>query len=80
MLFRSPGEYYRIHKECQNKLYFSEDDIDRDDPILVQVVEELGKESWGYCSELKIVEIPENIKYYIQYNKCTNQAMFRQKF
>ena len=29
----------------------------RHDPRLVQVVEELGKESWGDCAKLKIEEI-----------------------
>ena len=32
-------------------------DLKRSDPILVQVVEELGAESSGPCSNLKVVEI-----------------------
>lgn len=35
--------------------------FERDDPILVRVVEELGKEANGAFAELKIVEIPDNI-------------------
>lgn len=31
--------------------------LERSDPILVQVVEELGKESFGRCANLKVVEI-----------------------
>ena len=38
------------------------DSIKRDDPLLVQVVEELGEEASDYT--LKIVEIPEDIKWY----------------
>lgn len=38
---------------------------DRTDPLLVQVVEELGDEASGYLSELKIVEIPDDIEWSI---------------
>ena len=44
-----------------NGLYISPYDIERDDPILVQVVEELGEESWGEYAELKIVEVPDDV-------------------
>lgn len=40
-------------------------DIPRDDPILIELVETLGKDSWGDFSELKIVEIPENVNWCI---------------
>lgn len=40
--------------------------IERNDPCLVQVVEELGKESYGDYSDLKIVDIPDGISWYIQ--------------
>ena len=36
---------------------FNSRNIKRNDPVLVQVVEELGEESFGACAELKIVEI-----------------------
>jgi len=39
--------------------------IKRNDPILVQVVEELGKDSWSRTSELKVVEISDNINWHI---------------
>lgn len=39
--------------------YFSMYNIARDDPILIQVVEELGEASWGSAAELKIVDIPD---------------------
>lgn len=38
-------------------------DIDRDDPLLVQVVESLGSAADGFCAELKVVEIPEGINW-----------------
>jgi hypothetical protein len=49
-----------------NKYYFSAFDIERDDPALVQVVEELGEEANGAYAELKIVEIPYDIDWQIK--------------
>jgi hypothetical protein len=40
-------------------------DICRDDPVLIQVVEELGKEAEDRYADLKIVEIPEDVDWYI---------------
>ncbi len=39
---------------------------DRTDPLLIQVVEELGKEANGGCAELEIVEIPDGVDYEIE--------------
>ena len=41
----------------------SEHDIARDDPDLVAVVEELGDLANSRFSELKVVEIPDNVKW-----------------
>lgn len=41
-------------------------DIDRADPDLVQVVEELGEKSNDIYSVLHIVEIPEDVSWYIE--------------
>lgn len=40
--------------------------IPRDDPDLVAVVEELGDAANGQYGKLKIVEIPDNVKWYVQ--------------
>lgn len=40
-------------------------DLDRTDPILIQVVEELGKDANGRFSDLRIVEIPDDIVWFI---------------
>ena len=40
-------------------------DIRRDDPILAQVVEELGDQADGFCASLAIVELPVGTKYRI---------------
>jgi len=39
--------------------------IERNDPLLVQVVEELGAGADNKYSELKIVDIPDDIEWYI---------------
>lgn len=58
-------------------VYFSEDDdpdtcdpfaygFDRDDPHLVQVIEELGSVASGSFASLKVVEIPDDVKWDIE--------------
>lgn len=39
---------------------------DRSDPILIQVLEELRHEANGECSEIEIVEIPDDVDYIIE--------------
>jgi len=48
-----------------NKYYFSGRDIERDDENLIKVVKKLKEKANGDCAELKIVKIPENIKWHI---------------
>lgn len=59
------GELYKNGKLCE---YFHGHmrNIDREDPHLVQVVEEMGREADGYYASLKIVEIPDDIKWSIE--------------
>jgi hypothetical protein len=40
-------------------------DIKRDDPLLIRVVEELGEEANGSCASLKIIEVPDDVKWEI---------------
>jgi len=58
--------YYRDPAYTDHSVW-SEDDIDRDDPYLVRVVQEMGGDrAGGPYSELKIVEIPESVAWQIQ--------------
>jgi hypothetical protein len=41
-------------------------DIARDDPMLVQVVEEMGAEAAGSHATLKVVEIPDGVEFTIE--------------
>lgn len=43
------------------------DSYSRTDPILIEAVETLGKEANGTFAELKVIEIPDGINYYIDY-------------
>ena len=56
----APGRYDR-----SNAMYFSDRDIERNDPALVQVVEELGDKANGRCAMLRIEEIPSGTLYRI---------------
>ena len=53
-------EMYRAEVNDPDVDYY---DIDRDDPVLVRLVEELGDEVNTRYSELKIVEIPDGIEW-----------------
>lgn len=46
------NEFYRNHT-------IGERDFERDDPILVQVVEELGAKANGSCASLQIEDVPK---------------------
>ena len=41
-------------------------DIPRDDPVLVEVVEHLGDAANGDYAELKVVEIPDGVDWYVE--------------
>jgi hypothetical protein len=58
-LFKSANE--RARKISIKTSY----DIDRDDPLLVQVIEELGEEANGSHAKLEVIEIPDGVEYTI---------------
>lgn len=48
-------------------LWFHDSEIERNDPILIQVIEELGsKKASDTYAELEIVEIPDGVDYQIE--------------
>jgi hypothetical protein len=51
--------------EIGENTYFSDREIVRNDPVLVEIVERLGSESNGLYSDLKIVEIPDDVDWEI---------------
>ena len=58
------NHYYLNEKKDGN--YFYERDIQRNDPILIEVLNELGVKANGYSAELKIVEIPDDVEWIIE--------------
>lgn len=40
--------------------------IPRDDPQLVQVVEEMGADANGSCADLVVIEIPDGISWHVE--------------
>jgi hypothetical protein len=53
--------YNNAHRE--SSIY--DGDLKRDDPALVQVVEELGDKANGSCAALRVVEIPDDVDWEI---------------
>ncbi len=65
--FKAPvKEYYTSYVINATGDEISDYEISRTDPILVQVVEELGDEANGMCSKLKIVELEKGTLYRIE--------------
>jgi hypothetical protein len=44
---------------------FCVDSILRNDPVLVEIVEEMGSSANGKFSDLKIVEVPDDVNWFI---------------
>lgn len=60
------GSYHYYKDHVSEDTYFSDYDIPRNDPALVQVVEELGEDADGPSSSLKVVEVPDDVKWQIE--------------
>ena len=54
------------HNRAYSASVIYDHDIERDDPVLVQVVEELGDAAAGQYAELRITEVPDDVKWTIE--------------
>ncbi|NII54362.1 hypothetical protein [Luteibacter sp. SG786] len=64
--WKSASDAERIRSnELHTKLTICDRDIERDDPLLIRVVRELGDKASGQYAALKIVEIPDGIQWEI---------------
>lgn len=54
-----------MYKQLSNKSEVYSFELDRTDPILIQVVEALGAEADGRYAKLRIIEIPDDIEWEI---------------
>jgi hypothetical protein len=55
----------RAYNEEYSNQVWRDRDVARDDPVLIQVVEELGEKANGRFADLKIVEIPDDVEWQI---------------
>ena len=46
--------------------FFKDRSLDRDDSILIQVIEELGEKANDVCAQLEIIEIPDGVEWQIE--------------
>ena len=54
------------HNRAYSASVIYDHDIERDDPVLVQVVEELGDAAAGQYAELRITAVPDDVKWTIE--------------
>lgn len=59
------GDNVEISNEDYEKYCLYLKDGHREDPILIEVVEELGEKASGRFGNLKVVEIPDDLEYVI---------------
>jgi hypothetical protein len=59
------GDNVEISNEDYEKYRLYLKDEHREDPILIEVVEELGEKASGRFGNLKVVEIPDDLEYVI---------------
>lgn len=59
------GDNVEISNEDYEKYCLYLKDGHREDPILIEVVEELGEKASGRFGDLKVVEIPDDLEYVI---------------
>lgn len=64
--FGLSGAAMTLYKSLGGSPVQNDWEIERGDPILVRVVEELGPEADDQSSELKVVEIPDGVPWEIQ--------------
>jgi hypothetical protein len=62
----NPEKQDEIEKKYGVELYGSIWQTPRNDPILIQVIEELGKEANDEYAEIEIVDIPDDIDFEIE--------------
>lgn len=71
-LIKQKGQYFNLTgyewyvEEIVDENFFTDRNIPRDDADLVRVVEELGETANGKYADLKIVEIPDDVKWQIE--------------
>jgi hypothetical protein len=55
-----------LFNERTGAIITNEDDIKRNDPILVEIVEQIGETANGGFAKLKVVKIPDDVQWQIE--------------
>ena len=58
--------YKKLEGIREDDDWYSQYDIERGDPSLIKVIEELGEHANGSSAKLKIVEIPDDVNWVIK--------------
>jgi len=61
-----PSGMTEIDNEFYEKYSLCKYDLERTDPVLVEVVEELGDKANGSCAKLRMIALPAGTKYRIE--------------
>ena len=64
-LFKDYGPLVDL-AEVPREEFARSETIERHDPVLVRVVEEMGKAADGTCARLTVIEIPDGVDYVIR--------------
>ena len=64
--FGLPKEALTLFNERSGAVVIYDFNIKRNDPILVEIVEQLGEAADGDYAELKVVEIPDDVQWTIE--------------
>lgn len=59
--YKDDKDFYESGHLGDDAHYLHDRGIDRNDPALIQTVEELGQKANGFCADLTIVEIPDGV-------------------
>jgi len=58
--------HYYTSPEREEGTYFDTHNIKRTDPILIQVIKELGQSADSKFSELKVIDVPDDVEWAIE--------------
>jgi hypothetical protein len=64
----SGTNYYKAGHIGDDNYYLNPYDYyePRNDPDLIAVIEEMGEQSFGWAAEISIVEIPDDVEWYVE--------------
>ncbi len=72
--------HYCTTPEYSNDAYWRDNDIDRADPALIQVIEEMREKANGRCASLQIEDVPSGASYRIDEYDGNERVMTRDDY